>query len=275
MSGLVFAAIAPHGNLAIPEACAPHEHNLAVKTREGMRELERRFQAARPESVVVLTPHNVHVEGAMSVVVSSAMEGELEEAAQPIRLESRVDRRLALSILDSIKWAGIPAVSVSYGGNDPEDAAMPMDWGVLVPLWYMGGRLDPPVPVVVVSPARDLSPDHHVQAGRGIAEAIGASDKRVALVASADHAHTHRADGRYGHHQSAKPLDELIVDAVAANDLGRLLALDPQLIEDAKPDSWWQLLMLHGALGDDWQGELLSYEAPTYYGMLCAAYMRR
>ena len=275
MSGLVFAAIAPHGNLAIAEACAPHEHNLAVKTREGMRELERRFEAARPESVVVLTPHNVHVEGAMAVVVSAGMAGELEGAAQPIRLESRVDRRLALSILDSIKWAGIPAVGVSYGGNDPEDAAMPMAWGVLVPLWYMGGRLDPAVPVVVVCPARDLSPDHHVQAGRGIAEAVAASDKRVALVASADHAHTHRADGRYGYHPSAKPLDDLIVDAVAANDLGLLLAIDPQLIEDAKPDSWWQLLMLHGALGDDWQGELLSYEAPTYYGMLCAAYTRR
>ncbi|MDQ3871746.1 MAG: hypothetical protein M3301_09055, partial [Chloroflexota bacterium] len=91
----------------------------------------------------------------------------------------------------------------------------------------------------------------------------------------ADHAHTHRADGRYGYHPSAQPLDELIVGAVGANDLGRLLTIDPQLVEDARPDSWWQLLMLHGALGDDWRGELLSYEAPTYYGMLCAAYERR
>jgi aromatic ring-opening dioxygenase LigB subunit len=275
MSGLVFAAIAPHGHLAIPEACAPHEHNLAVRTREGMRELERRFQAARPGAVVVLTPHNVHVEGAMAVVVSAVMAGELEEAAQPIRMESRVDRELAQAVLGAIKWAGIPAVSVSYGGNDPDDAAMPLDWGVLVPLWYMGGRLEPPVPVVVVSPARDLSPEHHIQAGRGIAEALAASDKRVALIASADHAHTHRADGRYGYHPSAKPLDDLIVAAVAENDLGRLLAIDRQLIEDARPDSWWQLLMLHGALGDAWQGELLSYEAPTYYGMLCAAYRPR
>ncbi len=275
MSGLVFAAIAPHGHLAIPEACAPHEHNLAVRTREGMRELERRFQAARPESVLVLTPHNVHVEGALAVVVSAVMAGELEEAAQPVSMESRVDRQLAQALLDAIKWAGIPAVSVSYGGNDPEDAVMPLDWGVLVPLWYMGGRLEPPVPVVVVSPARDLSPEHHVQAGRGIAQALAASDKRVALVASADHAHTHRADGRYGYHPAAKPLDDLIVAAVAENDLGRLLAIDTQLIEDARPDSWWQLLMLYGALGDEWQGELLSYEAPTYYGMLCAAYRPR
>ena len=43
----------------------------------------------------------------------------------------------------------------------------------------------------------------------------------------------------------------------------------------AKADSLWQLLVLHGALGDGARVELLSYEAPTYYGMLCAAYEPR
>jgi hypothetical protein len=30
--------------------------------------------------------------------------------------------------------------------------------------------------------------------------------------------------------------------------------------------------MLDGALGDGWRAEFLSYEASTYFGMLCAAY---
>jgi hypothetical protein len=30
--------------------------------------------------------------------------------------------------------------------------------------------------------------------------------------------------------------------------------------------------MLHGALGEGWRAEFLSYEASTYFGMLCAAY---
>ena len=55
---LVFAAIAPHGGIAIAEACAPEERDVALKTRAGMEELGRRFGAARPEAVVVLTPHN-------------------------------------------------------------------------------------------------------------------------------------------------------------------------------------------------------------------------
>ncbi|NUT54793.1 MAG: extradiol ring-cleavage dioxygenase, partial [Thermoleophilia bacterium] len=44
------------------------------------------------------------------------------------------------------------------------------------------------------------------------------------------------------------------------------------LVEPAKADSLWQLAVLHGALGSTYDVELLSYEAPTYFGMLCAAY---
>jgi hypothetical protein len=30
--------------------------------------------------------------------------------------------------------------------------------------------------------------------------------------------------------------------------------------------------MLHGALGERYAADLLSYEVPSYYGMLCAAF---
>ncbi len=275
MQGLVFAAIAPHGDLAIPDACKPDERDLAAKTQQGMRELERRFMRSAAEVVVVLTPHNVHVEGTMAVVVAASMAGELEDAHESVRLTSPVDRPLALASRDAMRAAGVPVVGVSYGGNDPESAIFPMDWAVLIPLWYLGGRLDPPVPVVAIAPARDLLPEEHVRAGRAIADAAATSGKRVALIASADHSHTHQADGPYGYHDASRTFDDRVVELVERNELGELLEFDRRLIEDAKPDSWWQMLMLHGALGDGWRGELLCYEAPTYYGMLCAAYERR
>jgi len=59
---------------------------------------------------------------------------------------------------------------------------------------------------------------------------------------------------------------------VKRNALGELLSFDPPFVADAKADSFWQMLMLHGAIGDRWRAELLSYEAPTYFGMLCAAF---
>jgi aromatic ring-opening dioxygenase LigB subunit len=136
----------------------------------------------------------------------------------------------------------------------------------------MGGRSDPPVPAVVVSPARDRSLQEHVRAGQSLARAAERSGKRVALIASADHGHAHDAEGPYGFDPAAAEYDARIVELVRENRLVGLLELDPAFVEAAKADSWWQLAMLHGALGDGWRGEFLSYEASTYFGMLCAAY---
>ncbi|MEK7862647.1 MAG: extradiol ring-cleavage dioxygenase, partial [Chloroflexota bacterium] len=137
---------------------------------------------------------------------------------------------------------------------------------------FMGGRADPPVPVVVVAPARDLSWELHVTAGRAIAEAAAASGKRVALVASCDHGHAHDPNGPYGLSPASKEFDDRVVDLVKRNALGDLLAFDPAFVAEAKADSFWQMLILHGALGDGWRARFLSYEAPTYFGMLCAAF---
>jgi aromatic ring-opening dioxygenase LigB subunit len=269
---LVFAAIAPHGDLAIPEACAPDQRDLAAATQAGMRELELQARAAAPDLVIVLTPHNIHVTSAMAVITSARIAGSLPDAPEPVSLDCEVDRSSALAVLDALHGEGIPAVGVSYGGNVAEESVMPLDWGTLIPLWYLGGRWEPQLPVVVAAPARDLPGATHVTAGWAIARFAARSDRRIALVASADHSHTHDPTGPYGGHPAAKDFDRLVVDAVKANDLDRLLDVPDSLLEDAKPDSWWQLLMLHGALGRDWQAELLSYEAPTYYGMLCAAF---
>ncbi|HLQ05840.1 MAG TPA: hypothetical protein VK197_09345 [Verrucomicrobiae bacterium] len=56
------------------------------------------------------------------------------------------------------------------------------------------------------------------------------------------------------------------------NALGELMSLDPALVAEAKADSFWQMLLLHGGIGDRWRADFLSYEAPTYFGMLCAAF---
>jgi aromatic ring-opening dioxygenase LigB subunit len=267
----VFACIAPHGSLAIPEACGPDEVDLAPATQEGMRELARRCEAAAPNALVLLTPHGIHLSANFGVVIAGRVAGALEDAPA-VTLDVPVAGELALGILDGLAEAGIPAAGVSFGANVPADAVMPLDWGTLIPLWYLGGRRDPPRPVVVIAPARDRPLAEHVAAGAAIAEAASRAGLRVGLVASADHAHTRRADGPYGFHPRASELDEQIVAAVREGRLLSLLDLDPDLVDVAKPDSWWQLLMLAGATGDAWPAELISFEVPTYYSMLCAAF---
>jgi aromatic ring-opening dioxygenase LigB subunit len=250
---IVAAAIAPHGTPAF-------EPGL---TRDALEEIGRRFAVAAPEAIVVVTPHNVHVSGHFAVVDAATVAGSLAEWGEPGReLERPVDRRLVAAILESA--AGLPAVAVSYGGNDAAAAVAPMDWGTLIPLSFL-----PELPVVVVSPARDRALAEHEALGRAIAAAAGES--RVALVASADHGHAHDPDGPYGFDPAAASYDELAVELVRENRLRELHGL-AELVEAAKADSLWQLAVLHGAVGSGFDVDLLSYEAPTYFGMLCAAY---
>lgn len=269
---LVFAAIAPHGTVdvpGVPAAAVPG----AETTHAALVELGRRFDAAEPETTIVLTPHNVHVEGHFAVVLAGTLAGRLAEFDAPeVELSCPIDLELATQTIVALHDEGVPVVGASFGANDPGTATAPMDWGVLIPLWYMGGRSEPQVPAVVVSPARDRSVEEHVRAGRAVGQAAEASGKRVALIASADHGHAHDPDGPYGFDPAAADYDAAVVELVRHNRLAGLLELDPALVDAAKADSWWQLIMLHGALGDGWSGDFLSYEASTYFGMLCAAY---
>jgi aromatic ring-opening dioxygenase LigB subunit len=273
---LVFACIAPHGSIAIPEAKPKDRPSLANATTVGMQELGRRFTVAEPDVSIVLTPHNIHVEGAMAVIDAAAVSGDLVQWGSSIAMRVPVDRELALSVRDAIREAGIPVVAVSYGANDPTTAVFPMDWAVLIPAHFMGGRSAPQVPVAVVAPARDLADEVHVRAGQAIGRAAAASRKRVALIASCDHGHGHDAKGPYGFTPKSKEFDDAVVSLIRDGDGLRFSRLGSAFAREAKADSYWQMLMLEGALGNDrWKGDLLSYEAPTYFGMLCAAYAPR
>ena len=130
------------------------------------------------------------------MTVAGTVAGSLADFDAPdVKLSCPVDLELSAQSLVALRDEGLPAVGASFGGNDPATATAPLDWGALIPLWCMGGRSDPPVPAVVVSPARDRPLDEHVRAGRAIAGAAEQSGKRVALIASADHGHAHDPGG--------------------------------------------------------------------------------
>jgi aromatic ring-opening dioxygenase LigB subunit len=257
---IIFAAIAPHGGPVFDEPDGA--------TRKGMEELGRRFALAHPEAVIVVTPHGVHVDGHFAVVRSVQLEGDASRWTDAdTNYEGPGDPELADACVQSLQAAGLPALGITFGATAAGSSTMPLDWGALIPLWFMRA------PAVVVSPSRALSNDDHVRAGAALAAAT--ADRRVALIASADHGHGHTADGPYGFAPESAEYDEEIQAIVGGNRLGALTGWDPGFAVAAKADSFWQLLMLHGALGDEFHGQLLSYEAPTYFGMLTAFYVRK
>jgi aromatic ring-opening dioxygenase LigB subunit len=256
---IVFAAIAPHGGLVFDQPEAP--------TRQGLEELGRRFAAAAPEAAIVLTPHGVGVDGHFAVVRSARLEGDASQWTDAdTQYEGPGDPQLADECVRALQRAGLPALGLTFGSTAAGSSTMPLDWGALVPLTFMRA------PAVVVSPCRALSNEQHVRAGRVLADATGG--RRVALIASADHGHGHAPDGPYGFAVESAEYDRQIQALVRENDLAPLESWDAGFAVAAKADSFWQLLMLHGAIRDGFEAELLSYEAPTYYGMLTGSFTR-
>lgn len=257
---ICFAAIAPHGG--------PVFDDPDGATRKGMEELGRRFASARPEAAIVVTPHGITVDGHFAVVRSARLEGDASEwTDENTRYEGPGDPELADRCVGALRAEGLPALGITFGSTAAGASTMPLDWGALIPLWFMRA------PAVVVSPCRSRSNDELVRAGAALAAATG--DRRIAFIASADHGHGHTHDGPYGFAADSAVYDERMQAVVREGRLGELVDWDPAFAYSAKADSFWQILMLHGAIGDRFDAELLSYEAPTYFGMLTASYALR
>lgn len=268
---LVFGGIAPHGGDILEEIA--DDPRVMAKTRAAMQELGRRFAASRPDTVIIVTPHGLVVEGAISCGATPLAAGMLGDTpSRQIQARFETDVVMVEKIFSEAQSQQLPMARL-VGEENAEDAVLPLDWGALIPLWYTAHPLEPRPKVVVLAPDRSLPRETLVRCGVAIARAATASRKRVALIASCDQGHAHDFEGPYGYSPVSAEHDAAMCVAISENDLPRLLHWPEIFMEEAKVDAYWQTIILAGALGHTpLRGELLSYEAPTYFGMAVAAY---
>ncbi|MGH2436303.1 MAG: hypothetical protein ACRDFA_04845 [bacterium] len=275
---LVYACVAPHGEPIIPPLVKPAERKKYLPTTRAMQQLSREVRAQRPDIIVIATPHNLRLRGHVGVVIAENASGTLpmfERGPAKLTIRVKTDLDFADALLAEARRRGVPTVGANYATASGRYSNMPLDWGTLVPLWFFvrGHRATPKV--VVVTPSREIPLRQNVRFGTIIANVAARSRKRVVFVASADHAHAHRKSGPYGFSPAAARYDALMVAAVREDNLRAVLGIKPELVAKAKPDSLWQMAMLTGVTQQvGMRAELLSYDVPTYYGMICAAVRR-
>lgn len=283
---VVFGAIAPHGFPIIPLLSEDAEG--AVATRSAMGELGQRCATAAPDVIVIAGPLGVRVDNAICLANVARAAGTLRWQGKGIEMNIPVDQDMTDAIARAAQERGVPIALAGFAGNRRSQSVIPLDWGTITPLWFLGHghnmkghgdvladtpSTDHGPPAVIVTPSRLLPRAILRDFGRAVVDAADRDGRRVAFVASWDWAHTHREDGPYGFHPAAAHVDNQVASAVRDGDLGRLVNLDEQLAEDGAIDGLWQTLMLAGVLdAAPMRHELLSYEAPSYYGMIVASY---
>lgn len=281
---LVAAAIAPHGFPVIPELGDDVEGG--GETPAQMQAMGELFRERGVEAVVVVGPHGIRVDGAFAVVDAARAAGTLNWKGRHVEANVPCDRTLIDAIVAHATEDDLPVARVGFAGNRADQAVVPLDWGAMVPLWFLGhdqnvpgsgdvlgdppGHESGPAAVLIV-PSRSLPREMMVAFGRTLAQAIADDPRPIGFVASCDWSHTHREDGPYGWDASAERVDALVKSAIERNALVELIELPAADVERAAIDGLWQTLILAGVQEvTPFELELKSYEAPTYYGMMVA-----
>ncbi len=274
---IIYASIMPHGDEIVPE--------LVNKFNDSTRELySAAIKAAdilftkRPDLIIIASPHNLRLYKHIGIIATEYLSGELKSDYGIIRMRVKVDRDFAKKLFREAERSKIPSILVNYGTSEGELSSMYLDWGTLIPLWFVKRKYileGEEIPrIVLVTPSREINWNLLFQFGEQIRKLSEDDDKKIALIASADQAHAHDKNGPYGYAEEAKEFDKLIVDMAKKADFSELLEIKTEMIERAKPDSFWQLLILHGVLkGLDMRNVLNVYQCPTYFGMLVSVFV--
>ena len=271
---LVYACIAPHGSEIVPEL-AGSRGQAFMQTRKGMIDLAKRVLDARPDTIVIASPHSVRLRRNIAVIATDNTSGSVADEGGEISLSAKCDMRLAEKLVDEAEKAGLPVEGLRFAVPSGPLSDFKMDFGTLIPLWFFLKQNRLKSKVVIVAPTRGIPIATEFEFGKVVGKVVASGRRRVVFVASADQAHTHKKSGPYGYNRRAAEYDHAVLDAIRRNDLKSIMELPRDLIEAAKPDSLWQMVMLAGVIdGRQMKLDLVSYQVPTYYGMMCVGCSR-
>jgi len=274
--GIVFGCIAPHGDEIVSELVGELDEESKILA-DAMETLAYRLLLKEPDVIVIATPHNLRIYEHIGIIATSYASGTWIGENGAISVEAICDRDFAYCLYNRSKNVGIPVVLANFGTSEGKYSNMPLDWGTIIPLWFVAKKYSEQgaeLPkIVMVTPSREIPWDSLVRFGEIIYEVSKETNRKVAFIASADQGHAHDPEGPYGYDEASKEYDKYVLEIVRNNRLDRLLELDPHFVERAKPDSLWQMLILYGAIRKtDLRNTLAVYGCPTYYGMLVAVF---
>ncbi|MBI5793686.1 AmmeMemoRadiSam system protein B [Candidatus Uhrbacteria bacterium] len=151
------------------------------------------------------------------------------------------------------------------------DSDSALDYGTGVPLTFLLEKL-PDVQIVPVSHS-GLPPRDQVRFGNFLKDAIDASPKRIAVIASGDLSHCLSSDSPLGFRPEGEAYDADVLASVKNQSLSTLLKLEEGMLIKAGQCFHEQLLILLGILEKKAaRPEVLSYEHPFGVGYLVAEF---
>ena len=259
-SAIVFAGIAPHPPIMVPEVgrAAVAEVRTSI---DAMAELTERVIASGAETVILISPHAPLDPYAFVAYQGPTLFGDFSNFRAP---SSMVTAELDADILDAItRYAARQSLEVLTLENQN------LDHGTAVPLYFLQrngwhGR-------VVALGYSFRSTEDHLRFGRSIREAVDSVGRRVAFIASGDLSHRLKPEAPAGYYPDAHLFDEEVVSALRDGSPARVINIDQELRKLAGECGYRSMLVAFGvARGLKPAPEVLNYEAPFGVGYMVA-----
>jgi MEMO1 family protein len=264
-SSLVFAGIAPHPPIMVPEvggeSCVEVQNSISA-----MAELTQRVIESGAETVVLISPHAPLEAVAFVAYEGPKLFGDFSMFRAP---ETSVEAMLDAELLSEITRAAEQHNLITLRVLDTD-----LDHGTVVPLYFLQrngwkGK-------VVALGYSFLSDEHHLRFGNCIRQAIATLRRPVAVIASGDLSHRLKPGAPAGFNPDAHQFDEAVVEAIRSGQPHRIATIDKDVRRLAGECGYRSMLVALGVI-EDAQGkcEVISYEGPFGVGYLVAQLVAR
>lgn len=259
---IVFSAIVPHSPLLIP-SIGKQERDTLADTLRAYSELEHALYAAKPETILIISPHGQMYPQAFSGNMHEHFEGVLKEFGDHgTLLKVHADFLLLDHMHRALRKAQIPFTLSSQ---------QELDYGCTIPLLLLTKNL-PDWKCIPLSPCL-LGPQAHYEFGREITRVLQRENRRVAIIASADLSHHANSKSPQGATPEGLAFDAAIRSAVITRHHAELIGLDTK-IRDGASQCGYQPIVTFMGLVSDLSGVMreVCYEAPFGVGYMTALF---
>jgi len=256
---LVFAAIAPHPPVLIPEIGKDNLKKL-VKTEEAMKKLEQEFYASKPESILVISPHGEIFNDSFSINLSADYSASFKEFGDfSLELKFKSDYMSIQEIRAADETQKSVAVTLT---SNPE-----LDHGSSIPLYYLSQHLKN-IPIIPLTYS-GLDLKQHFIFGQFLHQQLSKINKRFAVIASGDLSHRLTKDAPGGYSVKGKEFDKKLIGLIKKKDVQGILNIDQKLCQGAGECGLRSIAILLGVIESlNTKTDVLSYEGPFGVGYL-------
>lgn len=271
MGNIVFAGIAPHPPIIVDQVGGGKNREVE-KTIAAMSMWAKKLKEARPDLLIIITPHGNLFKDAIAIHGNPILKGDFSNfGVRGTIYEFKNHEEIKKQIILKAKEKGYSMVEVNDSSIYRYGLKKELDHGVLVPLHFLlkeGFN----VPLVVLSMSL-LENLELYKFGMLIEEVIANSQYNAALVASGDLSHRLTRTAPAGFDPAGKDFDMFIVEKAKSGQLIEVMDIDEELVERAGECGLRPIIMLAGAL-DKYKvaSDIISYEGPYGVGYLVASF---